>query len=98
MQKSRNLVARACALTAAAALLTGCATVTPEQFSALEAKANNALSEARTAAGAANNALNVASEAAEAARQAQSTADAALSCCNENSDKIERMFEQAMRK
>ncbi len=98
MQKSRHLVARAGAVAAAAALLSACATITPEQLSAVEAKANNALSEARSAAGAANNALNVASEAAEAARQAQNTADAALSCCNENADKIERMFEQAMRK
>ena len=32
------------------------------------------------------------------AAEAKSTADAAMSCCNENKDRIERMFEQTMKK
>jgi hypothetical protein len=90
-------VARIAVLAAAAVLVTGCA-VTEEQLEEVRGIANNALSEARAAQGAANNALNRASEAAEAASRAQSTADQAAACCRDNTERINQMFEQAMRK
>ena len=97
MNKAIKVVSRAVVLVAAAGLVSACS-VTKEQLAAVEAKANNALSEARAAQGAATNALNVASQAAEAAKRAQSAADAAAACCSENTQKINNMFEKAMRK
>jgi len=87
---------RIAAVVAAATLGAACATVTEEQLAAVESKANNALSEARSAAASANNAMNVAGEANEAARSAQATAETALSCCNDNADKIEQLLEKSV--
>ena len=70
--------------------VSACSTVDSKQVSSIEAKANSAMSEARSAASAAQNAMKAA--------EAKSTADAAMSCCNENKDRIERMFEQTMKK
>ena len=79
--------------------LSGCASsVKPEQLAAVEAKINSAMSEARSASSAAKSAMDAATAAAAAAAQAQSTADAAMACCGENKDRIERMFEQTMKK
>lgn len=82
-----------------------CSTVSPEQLSAVEAKATSAMSDARKAASDAAAALNAANAAKEAASAAQATADAAkstaesaMACCNENKDRIERMFEKTMKK
>ena len=84
---------------------TACSTVTPEQLSAVDAKATSAQSDARKAATDAAAALAAANGAKEAAAAAQATADsakstaeAAMACCNENKDRIERMFEKTMRK
>ena len=96
MQKISLKKARVAAVVAAAMLGSACATITEEQFAAVESKVNNALSEARSAAAAANNALNVAGEANEAARSAQATAETALSCCNENADRIEQLLERSV--
>jgi hypothetical protein len=86
-------------------LASACSTVTPEQLSAVDAKATSAMSDARTAATNAANALKTAQAAQEAATAAQATADsakstaeAAMACCNENKDRIERMFEKVMNK
>ncbi len=81
--------------------MVGCSNVTPEQLSAVQAQASEALSRANAAASDASNAMQVASEAAaatEMARNAQSAADAALSCCNDNKSRLDSMFERAMRK
>ena len=72
----------------------GCADMA--RIDAIEATANAALAEAQSASGQANNALNVGSEAAYAASQAQADATAALECCNDNSARLDRMFEKAM--
>lgn len=98
MKKPVQLVTRLATVAMAAGLVTACATVTPEQLDEVRATANNALSEARAAQGAANNALNRASEAAEAARRAQTTADAAQACCNDNTEKLERILQGTMQK
>lgn len=89
----------------ALAFTSACSTVSPEQLSAVEAKATSAISDARRAAGDAAAALKAAQaaqatadSAAKTAASAKSTADAAMACCNENKDRIERMFEQTMKK
>ena len=74
----------------------GCADMT--QIDAIKATADAALAEAKHASSQANNAMNVASEAAYAASQAQADATAALECCNDNSARLDRMFEKAMMK
>jgi len=85
-------------LALAFAAATGCANITKEQFDAVSSAANSALSEARAAKSSADGAARAAADAASAAARAQSTADQALACCNDNSQKIERMFERAMQK
>ena len=86
------------AVAVALGVLSGCASVKPEQLAAVEAKISSAVSEARAASSAAKSALDAANAASAAAAKAQSTADAALACCGENKDRIERMFEQTMKK
>lgn len=98
MQKTLTLAVRITIVAIAAAGLTACATVKPEQLAAVEAKVNSAMSEARAASSTAKSAMDAATAASSAAAKAQSTADAALSCCGENKDRIERMFEQTMKK
>ena len=98
MQRTLPRVVRIATVTAVMAGLTACATVKPEQLAAVEAKASSAMSEARSASSAAKSAMDAATAASEAAAKAQSTADAALACCGENKDRIERMFEQTMKK
>lgn len=98
MSNALKLGGRISALVLAAGVAAGCSTVTKEQLAEVRSTANTALSEARAAQSAANNAQNVASEAAEAARRAQRTADAAQTCCNENTQKINNMLETIMRK
>ena len=85
--------------------MTGCTMVSSKDLAAVEAKANSAMSEARNAGSAASSAMKTAeaaqataTAAAAAADAAKSAADAAMSCCNENKDRIERMFEQTMKK
>jgi len=98
MQKTLSLAVRIAIVAAVVSGLTACATVKPEQLAAVEAKASSAMSEARSASSAAKSAMDAATAASEAAAKAQSTADAALACCGENKDRIERMFEQTMKK
>ena len=74
----------------------GCADMT--QLDAVAATANAALAEAQAASAQANSAMNVGSEAAYAASQAQADATAALECCNDNTARLDRMFEKAMSK
>jgi len=76
-------------LTAIIGMTAGCAS--KEDLDAVRATAETALSEARAAKEAADGAT-------AAAQDAKSTADAAQTCCNENSSRLDRMFEKAMRK
>lgn len=86
------------AMLAGAALMAGCSNVTPEQLSAVEAKASEALSKANSASSAASDAQKTAAQAAEAAAAAQAAADAAMACCNDNKTRLDSMFEKAMHK
>jgi hypothetical protein len=79
-------------------LASACSTVTPEQLSAVDAKATSAQADARTAATNAANALKAAQAAQEAAAAAQAAADAAMACCNENKDRLDKMLEKTMQK
>lgn len=98
MQKIAFRTIRYTALILSLGFIASCATITPEQLAAVEAKANNALSEARAANQNATAAHQHAEEAANAAAAAQGTADAARACCQGNTDKIDRMFRRAMSK
>lgn len=84
-------------LTMALGLVGGCG-VTEEQLDEVRATAETALSEARSAQSRADNAHEVASEAAFAASEAQKGIQTAMDCCNENSARLDRMFEKAMKK
>lgn len=98
MKNSTRNVLRTVAVAVAFGLTTGCTYVTKEQFDAVSSTANNALSEARAAKSAADSAAAAARQAQSTAEAAQRTADEALACCRDNSDKIERLFEKAMKK
>lgn len=83
------------------AIISGCAMsgcVTTEQLAEVRAIAEGAQAAADRAAGSADNAMAAANRAMDAAEGAQSAADAAAACCNENSSKLDRMFEKAMQK
>ncbi len=98
MQNTLTVALKTAVVAVAFSGLTACATVKPEQLAAVEAKASSAMSEARSASSAAKAAMDAATKASAAAASAQSAADAAMSCCSENKDRIERMFEQTMKK
>ncbi|NND60479.1 MAG: hypothetical protein HKN49_09455 [Gammaproteobacteria bacterium] len=85
--------------------LSGCATVTTEQLNEAMTMARQAQSDAASAKQAATSAARAAEEAKRTASAAQSAAAAAQSaasqannCCTMNSEKIERMFKESMRK
>jgi len=77
-------------------LVGGCADMT--QLEEAKASAAAAMAKATDAYNLAQNAHTVASEASHAAEQATKSAEAALECCNENSRKLDQMFEKAMKK
>ncbi len=77
-------------------LVGGCADMT--QIDAAKAAADAAMARANDAYNLAQNAHTVASEASFAADKASKDAQAALACCNENSSRLDRMFEKAMMK
>jgi uncharacterized protein DUF3359 len=78
------------------AMLGGCADMT--QVEEAKAAAAAAMAKADEAYNLATLGHGIASEAAYAAQQAQASADAALECCNNNGQKLDRMFEKAMMK
>ena len=98
MQKSLSLTLRAAVVAGVVGLMAGCSNVTPEQLSAVDAKASEALSKAGAASANADKALAAATSAAAAAQAAQSAADASQACCNDNKSRLDSMFEKAMKK
>lgn len=82
------------------AMVGGCADMKKmsSDIEAANAAAASAMAKATDAYNLASKGHNIASEAALAASKAQASADAALQCCNDNSAKIDRMFEKAMMK
>ena len=98
MHKSLSLALRAALVAGVVGLMAGCSNVTPEQLSAVEAKASEALSKAGTASANADKALKAATDASASAQAAQAAADASMACCNDNKSRLDSMFEKAMRK
>ncbi|MBM4227853.1 MAG: hypothetical protein FJ164_08925 [Gammaproteobacteria bacterium] len=98
MTKTLSLAMRAALVAGVVGLMAGCSNVTPEQLSAVEAKASEALSKAGAASANADKAMKAAADAAAAAQAAQAAADAAQACCNDNKSRLDSMFEKAMRK
>ena len=88
----KNTFTKTLAIAAVLGMLSGCATT--EQLKVVEAQANKALETANNAASSANTAQSTANEALDAARKAQAAADAAQACCNENTEKINRLIER----
>lgn len=80
----------------ALAFASGCANV--EEMSSIRATAEKALAEAKSAYARANSAHHIASEAAYEAKQASGGVASALECCNDNAQRLDRMFEKAMAK
>jgi hypothetical protein len=80
---------------AMALAVAGCETASIQEVRAI---AEAAQSTANNAASQASSALSTANQALDAARAAQSAAKAAQDCCNANTTKIDRMFEEAMKK
>lgn len=85
----KNNLLHVSVLTAIIGMAAGCAT--KEDLDSVRATAETALSEARAA-------RETGQEAMSAAQDAKSSADAAQACCNENTSRLDRMFEKAMRK
>ena len=83
-------------LTMALVLAGGCATT--EQIDEIRTIANSAQSTANNAAAQASSALSTANQALDAARSAQNAANAAQACCDANTSRIDRAFEQSMAK
>ncbi|MEX2353969.1 MAG: Lpp/OprI family alanine-zipper lipoprotein [Gammaproteobacteria bacterium] len=83
-------------LAMALAIAGGCANTT--QIDEIRSIAESAQSTANNAASQASSALSTANQALSAARNAQSAAKAAQDCCNANTTKIDRAFEQMMAK
>lgn len=96
MKQTGIFASRVTGISLLVGLMAGCATTS--QLEEVRATSNNALSEARAAGTKADEAMNTANSAMSAAEQAQRAADNAQACCNDNADKLDRMFERAMRK
>ncbi len=92
----QSKIVKASILVLSMGMLGGCADM--KQIEEAKAAANAALQKANSAYNLAQTAHTVASEAAYNATQAQATATAALKCCNDNSSRMDRMFEKAMMK
>ncbi|MGH8594086.1 MAG: Lpp/OprI family alanine-zipper lipoprotein [Gammaproteobacteria bacterium] len=96
MKQTGIFMSRVTAISLLIGLMAGCATT--GQLEEVRATANNALSEARAAGTKSDEAMNTATSAMSAGEQAQRAADNAQACCNDTTDKLDRMFERAMRK
>jgi murein lipoprotein len=83
-------------LAMALVVASGCATT--KQLNEVRSIAESAQSTANNAASQASSALSTANQANEAARNAANAAKAAQDCCNANTAKIDRAFEQLMKK
>jgi hypothetical protein len=87
------------ALIGSIALMSGCASqVTTEDLNAVRAIAEGAQSAANDAQRVANEARNLAQGAQSTANQALRAAQDAQACCDATNQKIDRMFEEQVRK
>lgn len=89
-----RIAAVACGL----AIVSACATVTPEQLDAVRMTAEAAQNAASNAMSAADAARQAASSAQSTANQALSAAQDAQACCDATNQRLDRMFEQSQQK
>ena len=89
---------RAAALVGSFAIVTGCASVTPEDLAAVRATAEAANTAATAAQRTATTAQQAASGAQSTANQALQAAQAAQACCDATNQRLDRMFEQTQQK
>jgi len=93
-----KMMLSALALVVASAAMTGCATVTREEFDAVKAMAEQAQAEAAEAKLTAADASATANAAADKAAAAQQVANEANERSKDTESKIDRMFKKAMYK
>jgi F0F1-type ATP synthase epsilon subunit len=79
-------------------VMTGCASVTPEQLDAVKATAEAAQNAATAAQRTATQAQQAAQGAQSTANQALQAAQAAQACCDATNQRLDRMFEQSQKK
>ncbi|MHC8441294.1 MAG: Lpp/OprI family alanine-zipper lipoprotein [Candidatus Eutrophobiaceae bacterium] len=92
-------VIRMLALVIGMLALTGCASSDmSKRIDEANRAAQQAMEQADAAYSLAHQANKTANEASYEAQQAQETANAALECCNDNAQKMDRMFENIMTK
>lgn len=89
-------ILKASVLALSLGMIGGCADVA--YIEQVKATADAAMERADEAYDLARSASNTANDAAFAADEARHAAETAQQCCNENSDKMDRMFEKAMMK
>ena len=82
----------------ATALVLSAGCVSTQQIDEIRSIANSAQSTANNAASQASSALATANQALDSARSAQSAANDAKACCDANTSRIDRAFEQSMQK
>ena len=87
---------KATVIAMALVVASGCATT--KQIAEVRTIAEGAQSTANNAASQASSALSTANQALDAARAAQSAANAAQACCDANTSKLDKVFEQVMKK
>ena len=90
-------ILKASVLALSLGMIGGCADMAA-YIEQVKATADAAMERADEAYDLARSASNTANDAAFAADEAQHAAETAQQCCNENSDKMDRMFEKAMMK
>jgi hypothetical protein len=89
---------RAAALVGSLAIVTGCAAVKQEQLDEVRAAAEAAQNAANAAQRTATQAQQTAQGAQSTATQALQAAQAAQACCDANTQRIDRMFQESQRK
>jgi hypothetical protein len=89
---------RAAALVGSLAIVTGCASVTQEQLDEVRAAAESAQTAATAAQRTATQAQQTAQGAQSSATQALQAAQRAQACCDANTQRIDRMFEESQAK
>jgi F0F1-type ATP synthase epsilon subunit len=89
---------RVAALVGGFVIVTGCASVKPEQLDMVRATAEAAQNAANAAQRTATQAQQTASAAQSTANQALQAAQAAQACCDATNQRVDRMFEQSQAK
>jgi len=93
-----NKIVKLSAVALSFGLMAGCATVTEEQYKALEGRVSKLEQSVGGAVSTANEAKSIATEAERKAAASMSAANAAQATADDAAEKINRMMKKAMRK